>query len=61
MNNRPKYTYEAQGRNWAVYRWVYTAGGSQGTKVDSFQDREEARKECYRLNGWKYTPQINKK
>jgi hypothetical protein len=33
---------------------VETGSISTADKVDEFPTREEARKECYRLNGWKY-------
>lgn len=55
MRNRPEYTYRPKGALWVVYRWEYYPGGGTGTKVGEFQNREEARRECYRLNGWKYT------
>lgn len=52
----PEYTYGPHGRRWAVYRWEVSPGGSTGTKVAEFATREEARRECFRLNGWKYFP-----
>lgn len=54
MKNQPKYTYCPKGALWAIYRWEYYPGGATGTKVDERSEREEARRECYRLNGWKY-------
>lgn len=56
MKSQPEYTYRPKGALWAVYHWeYYPDGGAIGTKVAEFQAREDARRECYRLNGWKYT------
>lgn len=57
-----EYRYRASGRCFAVYLDVlYRKSGvfppqltTIGTKVGTFLSREEARKETYRLNGWKY-------
>lgn len=46
------YEYFPQGRTWAVYHFKRTASGWEGTKVDTFLTKEEARRETYRLNGW---------
>lgn len=55
MSNQPKYTYSRRFSWWSVYRMTYfPEGGSSGDKVASFPTKEEARKECYRLNGWKW-------
>nr|DAT98821.1 MAG TPA: hypothetical protein [Caudoviricetes sp.] len=51
---RPEYSYAPVGSRWGVYHWVETGSISTADKVDEFPTREEARKECYRLNGWKY-------
>lgn len=48
------YEYRPRGRNWVVYHMKGDATGGTGKKVGSFLTREEARRECYRLNGWKY-------
>lgn len=49
------YEYRPRGRNWVVLHMKgEPAGSSTGEKVASFLSREEARRECYRLNGWKY-------
>lgn len=55
-NSRPEYTYQPKGSRWAVHRWEEFGNISTGSKVAEFPTREEARKECYRLNGWKYQP-----
>lgn len=47
------YEYSPQGCTWAVYHFKRTASGWEGTKVDTFLTKEEARRETYRLNGWK--------
>lgn len=54
MNNQPKYSYEPKGHKWVVYEWEYCGNTQSGTKVYESSDREQARKECFRLNGWKY-------
>lgn len=36
-----------------MYRIRRDATGSTGTKVGQFLTKEEARREVYRLNGWK--------
>lgn len=52
--NRPEYTYAPKGSLWVVYKMTYKGGFTSGTKVFESRIKEEARKECYRLNGWKY-------
>lgn len=47
------YEYRPHGRNWVVYRIRRDATGSTGTKIGEFLTKEEARREVYRLNGWK--------
>lgn len=54
-SSRPEYSYEPKGSSWRVIRWEITGNFGSGTQVATFPTREEARKECYRLNGWKYT------
>ena len=52
---RPKYSYAPVGSRWAVYHWLEIRGYQYTVdKVGEFPTSEEARKECYRLNGWKY-------
>lgn len=55
MKGQPEYTYRPKGALWAVYHWEYYPIGAIGTKVAEYSEREDARRECYRLNGWKYT------
>lgn len=52
--NRPEYTYSPKGSLWVVYKMTYKGAFTSGTKVFDSQIKEEAKKECYRLNGWKY-------
>lgn len=52
-NSRPEYSYAPIGSRWAIYHWKESSNISTGDKVTEFFTREEARKECYRLNGWK--------
>lgn len=54
MNNQPKYSYKPKGSRWVVYEWEYCGNTQSGTKVYESSDREQARKECFRLNGWKF-------
>lgn len=54
MSSQPKYTYSPKGSGWVVYQMEYKGAFTGGTPVANFQKREEARKECYRLNGWTY-------
>ena len=54
MSNQPEYSYKAKGNDWVVYRWEYSGNICTGEKVYQSSDREQARKECFRLNGWKY-------
>lgn len=57
-----KYGYQPHGRCWAVYLFTtYRQGDTSqayqftsGDKVAEFLTREEARRETYRLNGWRY-------
>lgn len=42
-----KYYYVRRGKRWAVYH-------CSGTKITDFATMEEARREVFRLNGWKY-------
>lgn len=53
-NREPEYSYAPRYSHWAVYRWERTGTIRTGEKVAEFPTREEARKECYRLNGWEY-------
>jgi hypothetical protein len=50
---KPKYTYTRNGNTWVIRRWTYTPSGAQGTKVDEKFSEDEAKREVYRLNGWK--------
>ena len=52
--SKPKYTYHPNGKNWRVYKNTYDANGAEsGHPVGYFFNKEEARAEVYRLNGWK--------
>lgn len=58
---KTEYCYHPRGRRWAVYKEVTCLDKTLdppgeftcGTKVAEFATREEARREVYRLNGWK--------
>lgn len=57
-----EYRYKPHGRCWAVYLFTtYREGDgpsprlfTTGDKVAEYLTREEARREVYRLNGWRY-------
>jgi hypothetical protein len=55
--NEPKYHYAPHAHGFAIYEKE-----SEGSykKIDYKIDREEAKKEVYRLNGWEYKPKNNK-
>lgn len=52
--NKPKYVYRPKGSLWVIYEMIYEGGFASGKKVFESQIKEETKKECYRLNGWKY-------
>jgi len=56
MNGKhPEYTYERDGRIWCVVKWRETQSGDYiGEKIATRVLKEDARREVYRLNGWKY-------
>lgn len=60
-NNLPKYTYGPHGKGWAIYKMTYNGRFVSGDKIDWRSDREEAKKEVYRLNGWTYKESTNLK
>lgn len=51
----PEYTFERDSSTWAVVRWRKSESGNSyvGEKIATYILREDARKEVYRLNGWK--------
>jgi len=49
MRKNSQYEYCKRGNQWAVY-------SPDGNKVDSFVEREDARKLTFKLNGWEYKP-----
>ena len=51
-----RYEINRRGRQFVVYRMEYTETGGMGSPVYHTFDFEDARKELYRLNGWKYKP-----
>lgn len=55
--NDPKYHYSRNHNGFAIYEKE-----SEGSykKIDYKMDREEAKKEVYRLNGWEYKPKQTK-
>ena len=56
MKKRNKYELRRRGRSYIVYRMEYSESGSEGSPVYFTNEYEEARKELYKLNGWKYQP-----
>ena len=58
--NDPKYSYAPRRNMWAVYEMEYTGSGSSGIKLEEYPTKEQARKRCYELNGWKYKEPIQK-
>lgn len=51
----PDYTYERHGSVWAIISWRRgDFGALSGTMIANRATKEEAKKEVYRLNGWKY-------
>lgn len=62
-NKRPRYAYDRCGHWWYVWEMEYFEDekgmtSSHGEKVSLDMDKEEARKETYRLNGWEYKEPI---
>ncbi len=51
--SKPQYKYCFHFGWWRVDKMTYFENGNIGTKVTEFATKEEARKETYRLNGWK--------
>ena len=51
-----KYELNRRGRVYVIHQLEHGNGVSVGTPVFQSNDYEEARKELYRLNGWKYKP-----
>ena len=53
-----RYIYRPRLSLWAVYKVTRLSTGREDeTKIASFGTKEEARREVYRLNGWKnYKP-----
>lgn len=49
-----KYELNRRGRVYVIHQLEHGNGVSVGTPVFQSNDYEEARKELYRLNGWKY-------
>lgn len=53
MKKQPEYTYERDNGVWSVFRWREGNNGMRiAEKVYSCLQRENARKEAYKLNGW---------
>lgn len=52
MNNRKdgQYYYAPRRRSWGVWQYKENAGG---TFYNDYFTKEEARREVFRLNGWK--------
>lgn len=50
------YELRKRGRAFVIYHMEHEGDISTGTPVFRHYDYEVARKELYRLNGWKYKP-----
>ena len=55
-SNEWKYELNRRGRAFVIYQMEHVGNISTGTPVYRGYEYEEARKELYRLNGWKYKP-----
>lgn len=55
MKEKPEYTFERDFGGWHVIRWkkMVNGDGYTGEKVSSHILKSDARKEVFRLNGWK--------
>jgi hypothetical protein len=51
--SKPQYKYYYHFGLWRVDKMAYFENGYVGSKVAEYATKEEARKETYRLNGWK--------
>lgn len=52
-----EYFYRRLRSRWGVWkRHSFADGCGEGEFVGDFEDREEARREVFRLNGWEYKP-----
>lgn len=51
-----KYELNKRGKAYVIYQKEHDNGVSVGTPIFRSYDYEDARKELYRLNGWKYKP-----
>lgn len=60
-NKEWKYELNRRGRVYVIHLMEHDNGVSVGTPVYQSSDYEKARKELYRLNGWKYKPKRNNK
>lgn len=54
--NRGKYFYAPHRSKWGIWRRdnEQDEGVNTGTFITDYPTKEEAAKEVYRLNGWKY-------
>jgi hypothetical protein len=52
----PEYSVRRFRNRYRVIRWQRDGVISVGDAVGEFDTFEDARKEMYRLNGWKYKP-----
>ena len=57
--SKPKYKYAPHGAWWYVWEVTYYKNGSGASKISEPMEKEEARKETYRLNGWEYKAPTN--
>lgn len=55
MKKQPRFTYERESGVWAVIEWKeVSAGVFRGTKIETYDLKETARRRVYELNGWKW-------
>ena len=47
-----QYYYAPHRRRWGIWQYHGTPSSGYGTFIGSYPNKEAARKEVYRLNGW---------
>ncbi|MEL3904425.1 MAG: hypothetical protein P1P63_04870 [Treponemataceae bacterium] len=54
---QPEYTFQRESGVWAIVHWRKAPnGGYIGEKIATYDLKEDARREVYRLNNWRYRP-----
>jgi len=54
--DKPEHKFMLHRGLWCVYKMTYSQTGAIGSKLSEYDEWEDAKKETYRLNGWKYKP-----